>query len=191
MRKLIIFMLVSLDGFFEGMNHALDWHNVDAEFNEFSQAQLDSAGMLLFGRGTYQLMAGFWPSALATRDDPITAEAMNRLPKIVFSRTLANVTWQNTRLVKENIVEEIKRLKAEPGKDLFVFGSSDLSVTLIRHGLIDEFRILVNPVVLGNGTTLFKGLRDSLKLRLLKTQTFRSGNVLLYYQPDPSQAERK
>jgi dihydrofolate reductase len=187
MRKVILFNLVSLDGFFEGENHNLDWHNVDEEFTEFSLTQLDSAGMLLFGRGTYLLMAGFWPSAVATQDDPLTAEAMNRLPKIVFSSTLTKVTWENTRLVKENMVGEIRRLKEEPGKDLFVFGSSNLSVTLIQYGLIDEFRILLNPVVLGRGTTLFTGIQKSLKLRLLRTQTFGNGNILLVYRPQQLQ----
>jgi dihydrofolate reductase len=187
-RKVIFFMLVSLDGFFEGENHGLDWHNVDEEFNEFSHAQLDSAGMLLFGRRTYELMAGFWPTATASRDDPVTAAAMNRLPKIVFSRTLTNVNWDNTRLVKENIADEIRRLKAEPGKDLFIFGSSNLSVGLLAGGLIDELRILVNPVVLGSGTALFDGIRESLKLRLVKSQSFHSGNVLLVYRPELKQA---
>jgi dihydrofolate reductase len=185
MRKVILFNLVSLDGYFEGPNHALDWHNVDAEFQEFSIAQLDSAGMLLFGRVTYEMMAGFWSTASAARDDPATAAAMNRLPKLVFSRTFKSITWQNSRLVKENVVEEVRSLKGEPGKDLFIFGSSDLSVTLIQHGLIDEFRILVNPVVLGKGTTLFQGIQGRLKLHLMKTQTFHSGNVLLIYQPVP------
>jgi dihydrofolate reductase len=184
MRKVILFMLVSLDGYFEGPNHNLDWHNVDEEFTAFSLEQLDSAGLLLFGRGTYQLMAGFWPTAVAAKDDPLTAEAMNRLPKVVFSRTLANVNWQNTRLVKDNIVEEIKRLKDEPGKTIYVFGSSDLSLTLIKHGLIDEFRLLVNPVVLGAGTTLFHGIQENLHLRLLNTRTFKNGNVMLFYQPE-------
>ncbi len=184
MRKIIFFMLISLDGYFEGPEHAIDWHNVDQEFNEFSNAQLDSTDLLLFGRVTYELMAGYWPGAEAARDDPVTAAAMNRLPKVVFSRTLNGVTWQNTRLVKENIVEEVRRLKAQPGKDIFIFGSSDLSLTLIRHDLIDEFRILVNPLLLGSGTPLFKGLQERLPLRLLKTRTFRNGNILLCYQPD-------
>jgi dihydrofolate reductase/predicted SnoaL-like aldol condensation-catalyzing enzyme len=186
LRKLILFDLVSLDGYFEGSNHAIDWHNVDAEFQAFALAQLDSAGLLLFGRVTYELMAGFWPSAAAARDDPLTAAAMNRLPKLVFSRTLKTAGWQNTRLVKENILEEVRRLKEQPGKDIYIFGSSDLSVTLIQHGLIDEFRLLVNPLALGAGTTLFHGLQEPLHLQLLKTQTFRNGNVLLVYQPEMS-----
>jgi dihydrofolate reductase len=184
LRKVIIFNLVSLDGYFEGPNHILDWHNVDAEFQEFAIAQLDSAGLLLFGRVTYELMAGFWPTAAAARDDPLTAAAMNRLPKVVFSRTLDHVNWQNTRLVKENIVAEVWRLKDKPGKDIFIFGSSDLSVALIQHDLIDEFRLLVNPLVLGAGTALFHGIQEVLLLRLLRTQTFKNGNVLLVYQPE-------
>ena len=105
------------------------------------------------------------------------------MPKIVFSRILKNVAWQNTRLVKENIEKEISKLKAEPGKDMIIFGSRDLVVSLIQHGLIDEFRIMLNPVVLGNGSSLFKGIRERFNLRLMKTQVFHSGNVLLYYQP--------
>jgi dihydrofolate reductase len=183
MRKVLFFMMVSLDGYFEGPNHSIDWHNVDEEFNTFANAQLDSVEMLLFGRVTYEMMAAYWPTADAVEDDPQIAEKMNQLPKIVFSKTLKSVNWENTRLIKENIVEEISKLKSEPGKDLIIFGSSDLSLTLIQHGLVDEFRIMVNPVVLGNGSTLFKGIKGSLNLRLLKTQTFHSGNVLLYYQP--------
>jgi dihydrofolate reductase len=184
MRKVLFFMMVTLDGFFEGPNHSIDWHNVDEEFNMFANAQLDSVDMLLFGRITYELMAAYWPTPSAAKDDPLIAKKMNQTPKIVFSRTLNNTAWQNTRLIKENIVEEISKLKAEPGKDLILFGSSDLSVTLIQYGLIDEFRIMVNPVVLGNGTTLFNGIRERLNLRFQKAQTFHSGNVLLYYQPE-------
>ena len=183
MKKVLFFMMVTLDGFFEGPNHAIDWHNVDEEFNTFANGQLDSVGMILFGRVTYEMMAAYWPTPAAVKNDPLTAEKMNRLSKIVFSRTLKNVTWQNTRLVKENIVEEISKLKAEPGKDMIIFGSSDLAVSLIQQGLIDEFRIMLNPVILRNGRHLFNGIRERLNLRLMKTQAFHSGNVLLYYQP--------
>jgi dihydrofolate reductase len=183
MRKLIFFMLTTLDGFYEGPNKEIDWHNVDEEFNEFAIEQLNSVDVLLFGRVTYELMASYWPTPAATTNDPIVADKMNGLPKIVFSKTLSSVEWQNTRLVKENIAEEISKLKQQPGKDLIIFGSSDLAVTLIQHGLIDEYRIMVNPVVLGNGKSLFKGINHKLNLKLLKTKTFRSGNVLLYYQP--------
>jgi dihydrofolate reductase len=183
MRKVILYMMVTLDGFFEGPNGEIDWHNVDQEFNELAIEQLDSVDILLFGRKTYELMASYWPTPAATTDDPIVADKMNRLPKIVFSKTLSSVEWQNTRLVKENVVEEVAKLVQQPGKDLIIFGSSDLAVTFIQHGLLDEFRIMVNPVILGDGKSLFQGIDAKLDLKLLKTRTFRSGNVLLYYQP--------
>ena len=189
MRKVIIFMMVTLDGYFEGPNKEIDWHVVDDEFNEFAIDQLNSVDILLFGRVTYELMAGYWPTPYATTNDPVVAGKMNSIPKIVFSRTLNKVDWQNTRLVKENFVEEIRKLKQQPGKDLIIFGSSDLAVTFIQQGLIDEFRIMVNPVVLSNGKPLFKGLPQKLDLKLQKARTFNSGNVLLYYRPDRKESK--
>lgn len=175
--------MVTLDGFFEGPNGELDWHNVDEEFNEFAIAQLDSADTLLFGRVTYQMMASYWPTPAAMADDPTVAGKMNGMSKIVFSRTLVNAEWNNTRLVKDNSVAEISKLKQQPGKDMLLFGSADLASALTRAGSIDEYRIMVNPVVLGKGKPLFRGIKDSLRLKLVNTRTFRSGNVLLYYEP--------
>jgi len=183
MRKLFVFNLVTLDGYFEGPNRDISWHNVDAEFNEYAVAMLNSADTLLFGRVTYDLMAGYWPTADAIKNDPIVAEKMNSLPKIVFSRTLEKAAWQNTRLVKDNIEEEVKKMKTQPGKDMALLGSGVILSEFAQSGLIDEYRIMVNPVVLGSGNPLFKGIRDRLKLKLLTTRTFKSGNVLLYYQP--------
>ena len=145
MRKVILFMMVSLDGFFEGPNHAIDWHNVDAEFNEFAIHQLNEVDTLLFGRRTYELMASYWPTPTATTNDPIVAERMNNLPKIVVSRTLQKVEWNNSRLIRENVAEEISKLKQQPGKDMAIFGSSNLSLTLTRLGLIDEYRVIREP----------------------------------------------
>jgi len=175
--------MVSLDGSFEGPGGALDWHNVDAEFNEFAAEQLNAAETLLFGRVTYELMANYWPTDMAITDDPVIAEMMNTKPKIVFSRTLEKSDWSNVRLIKENVAEEIAHLKQQPGKDLLILGSSNLAITLIEEGLIDEFRIMVSPVVLGGGTPLFKGLDNRLYLKLEQARTFNSGNVLLYYAP--------
>jgi dihydrofolate reductase len=183
MKKLIFFMMTSLDGFYEGPGHSIDWHSVDEEFNEFANAQLNSVDVLLFGRVTYEGMAAYWPTAMAIKNDPVTAAAMNSKSKLVFSRTLSNAAWQNTRLVKNNIAQDVASLKVQPGKDLIIFGSSDLSVTLIEAGLIDEFRIMINPLALGNGKSLFKGLPGRLDLELIRTRTFKSGNVLLYYRP--------
>ena len=183
MRKIILFNMVSLDGFFEGPNREIDWHNVDEEFNKYSIDQTRSAGGLLFGRVTYELMAGYWPTPDASSNDPQVAEMMNTLPKIVFSKTLNQADWNNTRLVKEDAASEVSKLKQETGKDLYIFGSLKLSETLIRHSLIDEFRIMVNPVVIGRGRSLFPKIQDRLGLKLLDTRQFRSGNVLLAYQP--------
>lgn len=176
--------MVSLDGFFEGPNHELDWHNVDAEFNEYAIEQTKQVDILLFGRRTYELMASYWPAESAKRNDPIVAELMNTTPKIVFSTTLEKAEWNSTRLIRDNVAEEITKLKQQPGKDLAIYGSNNFAVSLVQMGLIDEFRIMVNPVALGNGNPLFKGIKDKLNLKLLKTRTFSSGNVLLCYQLD-------
>jgi len=183
MRKVIFQMMVSVDGYFEGPNHELDWHLVDAEFNAYAAAFLDSLDALLFGRVTYQLMASYWPTSMANDDDPIIAGKMNALQKIVFSKSLDKVEWQNSRLVKDNFAAEVSKLKQQPGKDIAIFGSSDLAVELSEHGLIDEYRILVAPIALGNGKPLFKGLKSRLKLKFLRAKTFKSGVVMLEYAP--------
>jgi dihydrofolate reductase len=183
MRKLFAFDLMSLDGFFEGLKMDISWHNVDSEFNDYAIVMLDSADTLLFGRITYELMAGFWPTADAIKNDPIVAGKMNALPKIVFSRTLNKVSWNNTRLVKNNIADEIRKMKQMPGRDMALLGSGSILSGLARHGLIDEYRIMVNPLVLGAGTPLFKGIKDRLGLKLLSARAFRNGNVLLRYEP--------
>lgn len=186
MQRLLLFMMVSLDGYYQRPNGEIDWHVVDDEFNEFAIAQLDSVSALVFGRVTYQGMASYWPTPQALEDDPAVTKRMNQLPKIVISRTLERADWNNTRLVRDNAAQEIARLKAQADKDLIIFGSGDLVVSLAEQGLIDEYRIMVAPVVLGAGKSLFHGLKHDLKLELLKTQTFRVGNVLLYYQPAPA-----
>jgi dihydrofolate reductase len=182
MRNIFLFMMVTLDGFFEGPDHSIDWHNVDEEFNEFAIDQLHELDTLLFGRATYEGMASFWPTPFAKENDPIVADLMNSTPKIVVSTTLEQAEWENSRLVKANVAEEITKLKQQPGKDIAVFGSSDLAVSLLQLGLLDELRIMVNPVVLGSGKRLFAGMNEQQHLKLLKTRTFNSGNVLLRYQ---------
>lgn len=182
MRRLIFQMMVSIDGFFEGSNQELDWHLVDGEFNVYAADLLDNVDLLIFGRRTYQGMADYWPTPAAIENDPVIAQRMNSIAKLVFSTTLKKAGWNNARLSKGNVVEEITRLKREPGKDIAIFGSSDLALSLIPARLIDEFRIFVNPVVLGDGKTLFKGIKDRISLKLLRTRVFRSGLVLLCYK---------
>ena len=184
MRKLFSFNMVTLDGFFAGPGGDISWHNVDEEFNEFAIQQTGTLDVIMFGRVTYQMMASYWPTETAIKDDPVVAGQMNRASKLVFSRTLDKAEWNNTRLIKDHTAEEITKLKQQPGRDMAIFGSANLMSTLMHLDLIDEHRIIVNPVVLGSGIPLFQGIQHPLKLKLLNSRTFRSGNVLLYYQPE-------
>jgi len=187
MRKLIAFNMVTLDGFFEGPNGEIDWHNADnQEFNEFAIEQTSSFDTLLFGRKTYQMMASFWPTEIALSSDPIIADLMNRLSKIVFSRTLQTAEWNNTKLIRENAQKEIVNLKSQSGKDMAIFGSANLISTLMD--VIDEHRVMVNPILLGRGNPLFKNSDDQMKLTLVNVRPFDSGNVLLSYQPVKEQS---
>jgi len=182
MRKIIFQMMISVDGFFEGPNKELDWHNVDKEFNDISIAFLDSVDTLIFGRITYELMASYWPTSEANSDDPLVTERMNNLQKIVFSKTLKKADWNNSKLLNGNAIEEIKKLKQLPGKDMAIFGSSNLVLGLLDYNIIDEYRLIVSPVILGKGTSLFNGLKDRVYLKLIESKVYNSGNVLLNYR---------
>jgi dihydrofolate reductase len=190
MRKLYLFISLSLDGYFEGPNHDLSWHNVDEEFNKFAIRQLKETDLFLWGRGTYQLMEAYWPKAAedpsTSGDDREIARLMNGTEKLVFSRTLDKVSetknWKGARLVHEFSPKEIRRLKEGPGKDIGV-GGPDLASSFVREGLIDEFRFMINPVVLGGGTPIFRGMKGRMSLELVETRKFDSGNVLLNYKP--------
>jgi dihydrofolate reductase len=181
---------LSLDGDFEGLNHDLSWHNVDHEFNKFAIEQLRETGLILFGRRTYQLMEGFWPKAAVdpgtSPDNREIARLINNAEKIVFSRTLDSVreteNWRNVKLRRKVDPVEIRRLKEMPGKDIWV-GTSDLALSFIKEDLIDEFRFMINPVVVGGGRRIFEGLNRKLDLELTESRKFASGNVLLYYRP--------
>jgi dihydrofolate reductase len=183
MRKIVLFNLMTLDGYFEGENADISWHNVDQEFNDFAIAQLKTADMLLFGRKTYELMAAYWPTEEGIKDNPVIADFMNQIDKIVFSKSLEKAHWDHARVISEGLLDEVKKLKSIPGKDVFIFGSADLSSTLIDHDLIDEFRIMINPLILGNGTPMFQNITTKIDLQLLKTKVFGNGNVLLNYIP--------
>jgi dihydrofolate reductase len=178
MRKVIVSNLMSLDGFFEGPNHELDWFVVDEEFFEYARDMLRGVDTILFGRKTYQHMADYWPSAPAEE----IADQMNNLPKIVFSRTLESAEWQNSTLVKNDAVAEISKLKQLPGKDMVILGSASLASFLLQRGLIDEYRVILNPVLLGSGSPLFQDVNQRLRLKLSRTKLFGSGVVVLYYQ---------
>ena len=186
MQKMASFLMVSLDGYHEGPNPwSLEWHNVDDEFNDFAQQQLDASEYLVFGRATYQGMAQYWPSPEGPKENPVAVvDRMNNASKIVISRTLIKPEpeWKNTRLIKDNIAEEVTRLKLQARRDLLVLGSSALTASLMDIGLLDELRIIVNPVVLGSGHSVLAAAKKT-QLKLLSNRTFKSGNVLLTYEP--------
>jgi len=184
MRKLVVFNHVTLDGFFAGINGDMSWaHKDDAEWNAFAAENASGGGQLIFGRITYELMAGFWPTPYAIENIPVVAERMNNLPKVVFSRTLDQASWNNTKLVKGDIAAEIRKMKKEPGEGMAILGSGSVVSQLAQEGLIDEYQIVVNPVVLGKGRTMFDGIKGKLTLKLTKTRAFGNGNVLLCYEP--------
>jgi dihydrofolate reductase len=186
MSKLFSFMAVTLDGFYEGPNQEIDWHNVDDEFNEFAISQCRDVSTLLFGRITYEGMASYWPTPEAHEGDSLVADFMNTVPKVVFSASLQEATWQNTTLVNGDAVEAVAQLKQESRQDakhLALFGSPTLTASLIEAGLVDELRVMVMPILIGGGKSLFTGLKDRALLQLLTTTTFSSGNVLLTYRP--------
>ena len=188
MRNVYAFFTISLDGYFEGPNHDLSWHHVDEEFNEFAVEMLENNGAQLFGRRTYELMSGFWPHYKPETDQPSdagVAALMNSVPKIVFSKTLNSVDWDgstdNIRLATGDLSEEVTKLKQQPGGGLWA-GGSNLCVSLLELGLLDEVWLMVNPVVIGNGTPLFHGIKQPVNLNLTSHREFKNGNVLLKYR---------
>ena len=186
MRKLVVFNSTSLDGYFSDTNGDMSFarkDNPDAEWDAFVAGNASGGGMLLFGRITYELMAGFWPTPLAAENMPVVAERMNNLPKVVFSRTLDKALWNNTKLAKGDMIGEIRKMKKEAGADMAILGSGSIVSQLAPHGLIDEYQIVVIPVVLGKGRTMFDGIKEKVSLSLTRTRTFGNGNVLLCYQP--------
>ena len=188
MRKVLAFLHVSADGYFTGPGGDLSWarHEQDPEYTAFADENARRDSMLLFGRVTYQMMAGFWPSPMALEREPVMAERMNATPKIVFSRTLDKASWSNTTLLKGDAAEEVRSLKQQEGVDLVILGSGTIVKTLAQAGLIDEFQLLITPVALGAGRTTFEGIASKIELVHVSTRTFQNGKVLLIYKPRAS-----
>jgi dihydrofolate reductase len=154
----------------------------DAEWDAFVTGNASGGGVLVFGRTTYEMMASFWPTPLAIESMPAVAEGMNSMEKVVFSRTLQQASWNNTKLVKGDLAVEIRKMKKESGKDMVILGSGSIVTQLAQEGLIDEYQIVVNPIVLGKGRTMFDGVKEKLRLKLTNTRTFGNGNVFLSYE---------
>jgi dihydrofolate reductase len=153
---------------------------MDPEWQAFVAENASGGGELLFGRVTYELMASYWPTP-AAQSNPIIAERMNSLPKVVFSKTLDKASWSNTRLVKGDLATEVRKLKEEPGPNMVIMGSGSIVAQLAEAGLIDEYQIVLNPIILGHGRTLFEGVKTRLPLQVTKSRIFGNGNAVLVY----------
>jgi dihydrofolate reductase len=180
MGRLIMWNMVTLDGYFEGLKPwEIDWHVWGDELEALSQEQLNTAEALLFGRATYLGMADYWQKATGE-----TANLMNAISKVVFSKTLNEAIWNNTRLVKTDAAAEVLQLKQKSKNNLLIFGSALLSSTLMKANLIDEYRLGINPIVLGGGNPLFKPGPDRMKMKLIEARPLKMGCVILRYQPE-------
>jgi dihydrofolate reductase len=186
MRRLVVFNNVSLDGYFVDGNGDMSWAHggeQDAEWNAFVSGNARGGGELLFGRKTYEMMASFWPTPMAAQMNPVVAERMNGMSKVVFSRNLDKASWSNTKLVKGDLVAEVRKMKNEPGQGMTIMGSGSIVAQLAQAGLVDEFQLVVNPIVLGRGRTMFEGIQEKLALKPTQTRTFGNGKVVMSYVP--------
>ena len=183
MGRLVSFNFVTLDGFFESVNQDTNWHIHAADQSAWAEEKFQQEGILIFGRTTYELMQSYWTTEFAIENDPIVAEGMNNSEKLVFSSTLKKSDWNNTIIVRADMFEEIRKLKIESEKDMAILGSGSIVSQLADKGLIDEFQIVIDPVVLGDGNPLFKNLSHRIKLELTSHKIFKSGVVLLCYKP--------
>ena len=186
MQRLSVFNHVSLDGYFVDSSGAMSWAHAgmrDPEWNAFVAENATGDGTLVFGRVTYDLMVSYWPTPMAKQNDAHIADRMNSLSKIVFSRTMDKASWNNTKLVKGDLAAEVRKLKQESGSGMVILGSGSIVSQLAQAGLIDSYQLVVNPIILGKGRTMFDGVKDKLNLSLTKTRAFGNGNVFVCYEP--------
>ena len=192
MARLTVYNSISLDGFFTGVGGDLGWAYQGSDDPEWTAFVSENArggnegnDRLLFGRLTYEMMAGYWPTPAAMEAMPAVAEGMNAMRKVVFSRTLKNAAWQNTTLTDKPLAAAVRRLKDEEG-DIVIFGSGTIVAQLAAEDLIDEYQFVVCPVALGHGRSMFEGLEEPVPMRLVRSRTFRNGKTFLSYEPADS-----
>lgn len=181
-----MFVSNSVDGYFTDVAGSMSWAHrraEDSEWQSYIERNARGNATLLFGRKTYEMMVAYWPTPMAAQTDPLFAERMNTAHKVVFSRTMESADWRNTRLVRTDAVEEVRTMKEEPGEDLVILGSGSLVAQLAATGLIDEFQIVIVPVALGAGRTIFDGLDHNIELSLTESRAFKNGNVFVRYEP--------
>jgi dihydrofolate reductase len=185
MRKLIFFMHTSLDGFVAGPNGKMDWIKIDEEIFDFVGTMTDKADTALYGRVTYEMMRSYWPTAGeqpdASKHDKEHSKWYNKVPKVILSRTMQETGLKNTRVISNQLPENINELKQQAGKNILIFGSPGASQSLLNDGLIDEFWLFVNPIILGQGMPLFKDITGTTELKLVETKTFECGVIALHY----------
>jgi len=185
MRKLIFFMHTSLDGFVAGPNGEMDWLKVDDEMFDFVATMTDKADTALYGRVTYEMMQGYWPKAgeqpNASKHDKEHSAWYNKVSKVVLSTTLSEKGLINTKVISDQLADNINKIKNQAGKNILIFGSPSASHSLLSEGLVDEFWLFVNPVLRGQGRPLFKGITDSIELKLVESKTFSNGVIALHY----------
>jgi dihydrofolate reductase len=181
-RHLSVFNSISLDGHFTDGTSDMSWaHAPDPEWQQFTAENAGGDAELIFGRKTYEMMANFWPTPQAKQMMPEVAASMNRMRKNVFSRSLTEARWENSRLARGDLVAEVRRLKSEPGPGLLIMGSGEIVSQLTQAGLIDDFQLVTVPIVLGRGRSLFEGVTTRPSLKLTKTRIFKSGKIVAWY----------
>ena len=186
MRNLIFFMHTSLDGFVAGLNGEMDWINLDDAMFDFVATMTDQADTALYGRVTYEMMQSYWPTAgeqlNATKHDIEHSKWYNNVSKVVLSKTIQETGLHNTKVIGDQLSDNINKLKQQDGKNILIFGSPGASQSLLNQGLIDEFWLFVNPILLGQGMPLFKDITRTIKLKLVESKTFACGVIALHYK---------
>lgn len=183
MRKITSFNFLTVNGCFKGLNDDISWHVHNEEANKFSEKQLEADNILLFGRRTYDMMSGFWPTKMAYDSFPKVAERMNSSEKIVLSNSITKANWQNTKILTGNTIDQIRHLKSTSGKNITILGSGTVIAQLTDAGLIDEYEFLIDPLAIGEGTPLFENIKNKLELALTEVKPFqKSGIILLRYR---------
>jgi len=186
MRNLIFFMHASLDGFVAGLNGEMNWISIDEEMFDFVATMTDKADTALYGRVTYEMMQGYWPTAGehpgASKHDKEHSAWYNKVAKVVLSKTMSEKGLENTTVIGNHLAENINKIKSQDGKNILIFGSPKASHSLLGEGLVDEFWVFVNPILLGEGIPLFKDVIKGTKLKLIESRTFSSGVIALHYE---------
>ena len=186
MRKLVLFMHISLDGFTANSRSEIGWVKVDEEMFDYAGQRTNNSDLAIYGRGTYKIMEDYWPTAAdkpdATKHDREHSAWYNKVAKIVVSRTMKGKELPNTRIISDNLPAEIRKIKEGAGKEIIMFGSPGLAHSLIKENLIDNYWLFVNPIILGQGIPLFPHFEDGKKLKLIENKTFKSGVVCLHYE---------